>query len=385
MRLLLSRFLRLAAPAALAGASLILASGCGSDVHDGVNMKKRVGFGAVIPNTGPYRDIGSELYRGMITAEHALNAAGPVEDKRVKVVMYDSAGEPIKGLDGVRKLTRDFNAPFIAIAMPGVLDTAAREYAESDTVIARLEASTRDTENTAGNTLQPYVNADEEIAAMAGVAAVEGWKNVLTLMIEDRYGDAASDRLVHTLTKAGVARADRLPLRPEESAYERIREAAHTGKYDAICIFAHGPEVGPALVALRKAGYAGPVVGNHAFGGRAIARLPRNMLQNVRYTATEFRTRPDRPMTARFLNEYRQLNRENPDLFAALGYDQVMMFFSAAKNEETLDSGSVRKRILADKVFEGAAGAYRFDDNGIAHLALTVEPVIPRAKENAAR
>ena len=378
MRKPLPRLSLFAAVSALAGAALFL-PGCGNDVHDGVNMKNRVGFGAVIPNTGTYREIGSELYRGMLTAEYSLNASGKVEDKFVKVVMYDSTGESQKGLDGVRKLTRDFDMPFMAVAMPGVVDRVVEEYSQYDTVAARLEAASRDTEKQADNAIQAYVSADDEIAVIAAAAAKEGWKNVLTLMVEDRYGDAAAERLANALTKSGIARADRLPLRSEESAYERIREAAASTKYDAICIFAHGPEVAPALIALRKSGHNGPIVGNHAFGGRAVTRLHRHLLKNVRYTAPEFHTRPDRPMAARFLHEYKELNRDLPDIHSALGYDQVMMVFSAAKAEESIDPATVRRRLIADKTFEGAAGTYHFDENGFARLDLTLEPVPPRS------
>lgn len=359
---------------ALSLLALVSLTGCGSSVHDGVDMKKKVGFGAVAPNSGPHRLIGVEYLRGMKVAENSLNGTGGVESKQVKVVTYDSAGEPEKGLDAVRRLTRDFEVPFMAVALPRVVDKAVAECAEHATLVLRLEGGP-EPKPEIENALRVFVSGADEAKLMAETAGKESWKRVLVLATEDRYGVEAGAVAEEELRKAGATRVDRLPLRREAGAIGAIEEAARAVKYDAVCVFGQGPEIPPALLALRKGANTGVVVGNHAFGGKTVTMLDSGILAGLRFTAPAFHSGNDRAMTARFRDEYRNLNRAEPDIFAALGYDQVMIVFTAAKAEETLSPKAVRRRILADKTFEGAAGTYTFDEKGEGRLALTIEPV----------
>lgn len=359
---------------ALSLLALAALTGCGTDIHDGVNMKKKVGFGCVVPNSGPYRQMGAEYFRGMKVAENSLNGIGGVESKEVKVVIYDSAGEPEKGLDAVRRLTRDFEVPFMAVALPRVVDKSVAECNEHGTLVARLEGGP-EPKPALEHSLHAFVAAGDEARLMAETAGKEGWKKVLVLATDDRYGAEAAEIAVAELQKAGASQADRLPLRKEAAAISGIEDAVRATRYDAVCIFGHGPEIPPALLALRRGAHAGKVVGNHAFGGKTVTMLDSGMLTGLRFTAPAYFSGNERAMTARFRDEYRNLNRAEPDVFAAFGYDQVMIVFTAAKAEESLSPKVVRRHILEDKSFEGAAGTYVFDDNGNAHLALTLEAV----------
>jgi ABC-type branched-subunit amino acid transport system substrate-binding protein len=318
--------------------------------------------------------VGSEYFFGMKVAENSLNGTGGVESKEVKIITYDSAGEPEKGLDATRRLTRDFEVPFMAVALPRVVDKSVPECNEHGTLVSRLEGGP-EPKPAMENSLRAFVSGRDEAKLMAETGGKEGWKKVLVLATDDRYGAEAAEVAVEELQKAGASLADRLPLRKEAAAIIAIEDAVRATKYDAVCIFGHGPEIPPALLALRRGAHAGKVVGNHAFGGKTVTMLEPGMLAGLRFTAPAYFSGNERAMTARFRDEYRSLNRAEPDIFAALGYDQVMIVFTAAKAEESLSPKVVRRHILADKSFDGAAGTYVFDDNGEAHLALTLEEV----------
>lgn len=357
-------------------------AGCSSDIHDGINMKGKVGFGAVIPcgadqrSGNEYHRLGAEYHRGMLVAENTLNGSGGVEGKQVKVVVYDSAGEPEKGMDATRRLTRDFDVPFLAVAMPRVVDKAVTEYAGHDALTLRMDAGPAP-ETEAPRALRVFVSAKDEAALIAETAMKESWNTVLVLAVEDRYGEAAADLTRNALKNTATSRVDRLALRRDSLALGAIDEAVRKTAYDAVCIFGNGPEIPPVLRTLRKAGHKGAIIGNHAFGGKTVTSLDRPILRGIRFTAPAFSLGNDTPMSSRFRGEYRELNRDEPDLFSALGYDQVMIVFSAAKAEETFDAEPIRERILADKTFAGAAGTYRFDADGEARLELSLAPVLP--------
>ena len=359
----------------------LLTTGCTKQVHDGVDMKGRVGFGAVVPQSGAYRQLGIEYYRGMKVAEATLNAGGGVEGKKIRIVSYESGGDREKGLDGVRTLTRDFEAPFVAVALPRVVDRVSDTVADSRSVGLRLDGGPLPGETAPDRFLRLFVSGRDEAALMAATLGREKAGKVLILACEDRYGDDAATTLAAALLRAGAAEPDRLPLRRDRESIAALEAALAKTRYAAIRIFAHGPEIPPALYALRKAGVDGAtVVGNHAFGGKSVTILDEPLLRGVRFVSPDFGARRDTPASDRFRSEYRSLNGDEPDLIAALGYDQVMVAFTAAKAVETLSAPEIRAKILADKTYEGAAGTYTFDDNGDARLPLVVVPVLPADK-----
>lgn len=361
-------------PVLVAAATISFTAGCGSNVHDGVNMKKKVGFGAVVPTTGPYRQVGTEYFRGMSVAEHTLNNTGGFDGKQVKVVVYDSAGEPEKGLDGVRRLTRDFDMEYIAVALPRVNDKSGHELMDHASLVFRLDGGKAPSEQSE-YTLRPFVSGIDEANLISETLKKEGARKVLVLAVEDRYGDEAGEAVQKNLLAGGVASVDRRPLRNEPEALAEVTAACLKNNYDAVIVFGQGPELPPALLALRKGGHKGSIIGNHAFAGKTVTMLEHGILAGVRFTAPEFCTRTDRPMANRFRDEYRNLNRSEPDLFSALGYDQVLLVFSAVKAEDTTKSKVIHRRIVEDKTFDGAAGTYRFDEHGEGHLALAIATI----------
>lgn len=366
----------------LVALALTAFTGCSKDVHEGVDMKGRIGFGVVAPQSGDYRQLGIEYFRGMKVAESTLNAGGGAEGKKVRVLFKDSAGEREKGLDGVRALSRDFGAPFIAVAQPRVVDRVADEIAAGDSVCFRMEGGPQPGGVKESRFLRAFVSGRDEAALMAATVLKEKGSKVLVLACEDRYGDDAAARLAEALA-AGGATSERLPLRRDNSVAD-IGAAVAGTKYDAVCVFGHGPEIPPALLALKKGGYDfSRVLGNHAFGGKSVTLLDLPFLRGLRFTTPDFGTRKATPAGERFRAEYRSLNGDEPDMIAALGYDQVMIAFTAAKSAESLSAKTVREKILEEKTFEGAAGVYEFDETGVARLPLSVGSVTVAAGKSS--
>ena len=317
------------------------------------------------PQEGYWLELGPERLELLTSGKHGAVYAEFVEGAaRHRREQGGGRGQPVAKAIGLKG----------AKALPRVVDKSAGEYAGHDALTARLEAGPAPATE-APRSIRAFVSVQDEVELMARTARDEGWKRVLLLTVEDRYGDSAAKLLPANLP-AGV-KLTRLPLRRDALAMDAIGPESAGGAYDPVCVFAHGPEIAPALKALRQSGHRGAIVGNHAFAGKSVGMLDRPVLLGLRYTGPAFCAGKDTPMSERFRGEYREYNRDEPDLFAALGYDQVMLVFSAAKAEETLAAKPIRRRIIGDKTFEGAAGTYAFDADGEARMELSLHPVIP--------
>jgi len=76
-----------------------------------------------------------------------------------------------------------------------------------------------------------------------------------------------------------------------------------------------------------------------------------------------------------FRKEYLETYGENPDLFAALAYDNILMLKQAMKNCDYEDVNCVRDNLLQIKDFEGASGITTIDKDGDAHKPIYLKTI----------
>jgi len=138
-----------------------------------------------------------------------------------------------------------------------------------------------------------------------------------------------------------------------------------TGQADFVYFAAQPDDVLPGVQALRAGGFTGPVVGGDGFD----FTLPG--VSSVYFTTHADLTSSD-PIVTRFVNSYRSKYAEEPDAFAALGYDTVNLLLQLRALGGN-DPVNMRNSFLSLGRFRGVTGEFIYQgSSGVPLKTVTV-------------
>jgi branched-chain amino acid transport system substrate-binding protein len=95
-----------------------------------------------------------------------------------------------------------------------------------------------------------------------------------------------------------------------------------------------------------------------------LIRLAGPAAENLVYPQPSFDVESRNPAVASFVEAYRSKYGEDPDIYAAHGYDALKLLAKAIENGGSAHPDNVRIGFSSIKNYEGAAGRTAFDENG---------------------
>jgi branched-chain amino acid transport system substrate-binding protein len=342
--------LRIITTMALVGFSLT-ALGCGAKVAE---------IGAVLPLTGEYQSYGEASRKGLELAYEEL-LSGPTPPP-MHLTIVDSGSQP----ETASQLLDDLYAQGAHAAIGAVTSAEAaamvRVADDYDRVLLSPSATdpqlTRDSRNfysiatpddRASSTMATFaagrlgvkkvvVVSDESVSS----AALDAFRS----SIELQRGHIISDYSLGEFTTSGG-----------EADLAALAKKVRSQRPDAVFLVGYEDELGTLIQELRKSRFRGNILTTHAIAP-ALKRLGRHAT-GVLLTHTVYSEE-----RAGFVERYRAKYGEAPDVFAAEGYD-VMMVLAAALKDRPIHPNEIRKGLRDGvKGFVGATGEIQFTDKG---------------------
>ncbi|MGB9590368.1 MAG: ABC transporter substrate-binding protein, partial [Candidatus Hydrothermia bacterium] len=111
-----------------------------------------------------------------------------------------------------------------------------------------------------------------------------------------------------------------------------------------------------AIIALRKAGYKGTIIGGDGWDSKKLPALVGDV-PGTCYFVTHFS--PDNPSNKAFVEKYTARYSESPTSFSALGYDTYMVLYNALSKAQSLTKEGLRDQ-MQFVAYEGATGKIEF-------------------------
>lgn len=376
MRRLFIRHLK-GSVAAAVFASVAVASAFAADPEDVV-------IGAVYNMTGSQAALDGPSARGAVLAVAEANAKGGVLGRRIRLVVRNGESDAAKVASATEELLT---------AQPRI--AALMGLSDSDMVISAAPVAARAGRVflTSGAT-SPQLPAEvpdylmlacfgDNVQAAAAAEWLRNEKRAATVAVlfnrTMSYTDLLHRYFLTRFGEMGGRGVSVLPFAPDDVA----AVAAKLERADAV-FFAAGPDdVLAGVDALRKSGFAGPIVGGDAFDAAAMWRR-RPDISGVYFTTHAY-VGPD-STDARVI-AFRKLFRTahpgmEPDAFTALGYDTVRMLIAAVRAAGTDTPARVRTSLAATDRFAGVTGLLSYRPG---HLVPDKAVTILEAREGVQR
>lgn len=349
---------------------MTLLSGC---VGAGNFAEKREAYTAggsgdiVIGIPGPIsymKDI-TGFCNGVQLAADEINQAGGIDSRKIALEIKDD-----KGVfdDGV-KIAQDFASDESVVAVVGHWNTyitlpAARIYNDAGIVMLSPVVSNPDlTKKGYRYVFQNIVNDSQMGAEMAAYAGKMGYKRVVVYYADNDYGRGLSMAFENALKDQGGSVIDRNTEFVNDAAFDRAYDKWKALDFDAIFIADSMPHAGGFIQQVRAVSKDVPLFSGDGLDIGDISELLGEAAEGI-VIATAYNPDRDSPLQRAFEKKYSDAYGMKPDIWAAQGYDSIMLLAEAMKKNGGPSPKGIAAALHEDTDWQNVLGTVHFDSNG---------------------
>ncbi len=330
------------------------ALGCSQDVR----------IGCVLSATGAAASYGDQVRKGIELALEVETESGDLPGP-VSLVFRDDATNPEIGVRALEELASRERVPFVIGAVSSPVTLALARVCERRGIVLLSPTASAPEITAAGDWVFRIHPADGvEAVSMADFARDQGLMRVAVIGVEDRTGvrlrDTFVDRIAEVrLELAGVA----MFHEGDEEELERAVRAIAALSPEAVYVAAYPRETAQIATRLHELEVGARLLGTSALGEEFL-RAAGPAAEGAVFPGSTFDVDVDDPAVRVFVERYRARYGEDPDSWAAHGYDALRIALRAFRDSPRFRPEALRDALAAIGDYDGAAGPTAFDANG---------------------
>lgn len=313
--------------------------------------------------TGATAMFGIAAKNGIDMAVDAVNSAGGILGKRVRVIVEDDKGLPQETQRVVTKLINQDSVIALLGAVSSSQSLAAAAVAQANGIPMISPSSTNPKITQAGD----YIFRACFIDSLQGLAmarfAFDTLKVRNAAILRDNRGDYSSilaDNFAESFRKMGgtVLVDESYSQRDTDFIPQLTRIKASNP--DAVFVPGYYTEVGLIAVQAKALGLTVPLLGGDGWDSPRLVTVGGDAL-NGSYYSTQYSPADPSPENQNFIAKYKERYQQVPDTLAALGFDSAKALFEAIRRANSTDPSKVRDALAQTTDFPGVTGRITLD------------------------
>ncbi|TGE39037.1 branched-chain amino acid ABC transporter substrate-binding protein [Desulfosporosinus fructosivorans] len=347
--------------------ALIVVSGCGNKpapttTPSATDSKEPIKIGFLGAKTGDVAIYGLNTLKGLNMAIAELNKDG-VLGRQVQLVEEDNAGQKDQAINITNKLiSQDKVVAIIGDPTTGITRVAGSIANTKKTVIISAGA-------TGTNVVEigPYVFRDTLLDTIAAPATMKyviqekNWKNVALITSKNNdYSVSLSKIFSDAIVANGGKVAIEEFIQDKDTDFSGQITKIKAVNPDVIVFSGYYTEGALIMKKAREVGIKAVMVGGDGLQGDDLMKIGGDAVEgSISYAG--FSPEQPTPNTEKFINAYKaKYNNELPDLFAAQGYDALMLVAKAIKDATSAEPEKFKDTLAATKNYDGVSGTISF-------------------------
>lgn len=319
---------------------------------------------AVLPLTGEAAGYGVAVQRGIELAYEEIQAEAGRQTP-IQLTVVDTQSDPAMAQE---KLSEQFGAGAI-VALGGVTSGEAKQMIEVadkfDKPLLSPSASSPELTGISRNFYRIFPS-DHTAATKMAQSAYQDLKieTIVVIAEEQPYAQGVHSVFKPAFESEGGEVKEVLVFPPGTTDLEALVEHALTFQPDAVYLAGYAEGIGNMMMELSKQRYQGKILTTSAFAtSQAIVRAG-DAAVGVYLTQTVFEPDSEFAHVQNFVQRFQKKYDETPDIYAAHGYDAMMVVAAASEGRAPLPS-EVKKGLRDEiKEFPGVTGSIQFDEKG---------------------
>jgi len=348
--------------------ALVVVSGCGAKAApttptpSATESKEPIKIGFLGAKTGDVAIYGLNTLKGLNMAIAELNKDG-VLGRQVQLVEEDNAGQKDQAINITNKLiSQDKVVAIIGDPTTGITRVAGSIANTKKTVI--LSAG-----STGTNVVEigPYVFRDTLLDTIAAPATMKyviqekGWKNVALITSKNNdYSVSLSKIFTSAIVDAGGKVVIEEFIQDKDTDFSGQITKIKAANPDVIVFSGYYTEGALIMKKAREVGIKAVMVGGDGLQGDDLMKIGGAAVEgSISYAG--FSPEQPTPNTEKFINAFKaKYNNDLPDLFAAQGYDALMLVAKAIKDAKSAEPEKFKDTLATTKNYDGVSGTITF-------------------------
>lgn len=348
--------------------ALVVVSGCGAKAApttptpSATESKEPIKIGFLGAKTGDVAIYGLNTLKGLNMAIAELNKDG-VLGRQVQLVEEDNAGQKDQAINITNKLiSQDKVVAIIGDPTTGITRVAGSIANTKKTVI--LSAG-----STGTNVVEigPYVFRDTLLDTIAAPATMKyviqekGWKNVALITSKNNdYSVSLSKIFTSAIVDAGGKVVIEEFIQDKDTDFSGQITKIKATNPDVIVFSGYYTEGALIMKKAREVGIKAVMVGGDGLQGDDLMKIGGAAVEgSISYAG--FSPEQPTPNTEKFINAFKaKYNNDLPDLFAAQGYDALMLVAKAIKDAKSAEPEKFKDTLATTKNYDGVSGTITF-------------------------
>lgn len=327
---------------ALSAALALSVTGCSKSDSNSITV------GGVAPLSGGVAVYGVECKKGIDLAVEEINAAGGINGKNIVFVCEDDEGDPAKSVNAYTKLTTSNGVKYIIGSLTSGATIAITSLAQADGVVQIAPAATAVAVTEAGNYIFRACYTDPfqgKVGGKFAAANLGATKAAILYDIGNDYSVGLKENFVAEFTANGGAVVAAESYNTGDKDFNAQLTKIKTAAPDVVYLPDYYGTVALIAKQLRAQGITVPIVGADGWDGLSDKNADDSVMPG--YYSNHYATDSDSVKVQRFVSNFKSKYGENPNAFAALGYDSMYMLRDAIVKAGSEEAADVRAALEA--------------------------------------
>lgn len=198
---------------------------------------------------------------------------------------------------------------------------------------------------------------------LAGVAQAQGFKKMVIIYEQSDYGRQLANAIEFRSEEIGIRIQDRLAYDPGIHDYRLIFAKLKLIDFDGIFFAGFGEDAQHMIVRARQEGFNVPVLGGNGLDTRHLFDEDPAAVEGTLVLSVFHIDNPN-PYVQHFRARFQEVYGEEPDAWAAQGYDAMQILAHGIRHAQSLDPNRIAEALHSIESWYGVTGPHRFNETG---------------------
>lgn len=340
-----------------------------------------INVGWIGPLTGDAAPYGVAIKRGTDLAVQEINASGKLE-KPLRIIYEDDQAKPTSGIAAFEKLTKVNHVPIVIQAAASSVMLAVMPKAEAAKVVYISPSCSSDKirEEKIHNNYKyifrtwPSDAYQAEVLARFATHELKA-KKAAVLYINTEYGIGFKDEFAKQFLEASGSVVLSEGFAEGTTDFRSLLTKTKSTSPDVVFIPSHYKEAAQLLKQAKELAINVQFIADAALYSPELLNAAGNAADGLILTNPDWSPQSEKPQIKTFVEAFRKTYNQDPDVYAAAGYDLLFVLAQAVGDGKEVTADKVRQNLLHMKPYSGVTGELAFDPMGEVRWGFAVVEV----------